>query len=43
MAAIELGSTLTVKEAFERFLRRRHWEMYKKKLVSEVLNKMSDR
>merc|ERR1719204_312541 len=43
MAAIELGSTLTVKDAFERFLRRRHWEMYKKKLVSDVLNKITDR
>jgi len=43
MGAIELGSTLTVKDAFERFLRRRHWEMYKKKLVSDVLNKITDR
>ncbi|XP_063687372.1 uncharacterized protein LOC134820726 isoform X2 [Bolinopsis microptera] len=43
MAAIELGSTLTVEEAFERFLRRRHWEMYKKKIVSDVLKKMSNR
>lgn len=43
MSATELCRTLSIEEAFEGFLRRRHWELYKKRLVADILKKKSNR
>jgi len=43
MTEIEDVNTLTVEEAFDSFLKRRHWEIYKKNLVSDVMKAKATR
>lgn len=43
MTEIEEVNTLTVEEAFDSFLKRRHWEIYKKNLVSDVMKAKATR
>ena len=41
MSLTEQQSTLTTEAAFEAFRKRRHWELYKKQLINDLVKRKS--